>query len=1098
MRTLLLAALTALSLNAMPTLAQTLDLTGSKPAAEAEAKPAAPSLAEQLQQQTEQTATARQQLEERKAQLAQAPKEISEARRALDSLKASPAVDPAKRYARLNVEALDQRLAAQIAELAEWQKQLSAANSLIIAAQTRPERAQAAIGSAQARIQELNTQLKSTREGGKSLGEDQRALLGAEIDTLSLQIELRRQELAGNSLMQDLGKARRDLLAERIARAELETQALQALINEKRRAESEQTVAELSAKAQQAGSDTLLAAESAENLKLSDYLLRATERLNSLNQQNLRTRQQLDTLTQTDQALEEQISVLEGSLLLSKILYQQKLTLPKVQLDKNLADEIADLRLYQFELNQAREAAGNAQTYVDQLLASQPAEQVTPELRAALLELLNTRGELLDRLNRALNSLLNESITLQLNQKQLHDTAKALSATLDEQMFWIPSNKPLDLGWLSSAPQRLERQLASIPWGALLAELGAGLKERPLLFLPLLLSIAVLLWRRPAINAKLDALSRDVGHFRNDSQLHTPLALLLNLLLALPGALFLALCGYLLQMDARGQNLGLGAALYEMAQAWLVFYTAYRMLSPGRVAELHFRWSKPQVAFLRDEIRRLGLVVLALVVVVSIAEQQPANLAEDVLGFVVVMTCYALMSWRMARILRKGPASENAPHGRLALGMLFSALPLLLIVVVGMGYYYSALKLTERLIDTLYLLMIWVALEATLVRSLTIAARRLAYQRALAKRQASEESGNGEALETLEEPGLDIEQVNQQSLRLTRLATFGLFVVALYWVWSDLISVVSYLDNVTLYEFTSGSGATLTTSAMSLNDLIVALAIVVITLVLARNLPGLLEVLVLSRLNLAPGSAYATGTLLSYTLVGTGIVTTLSTLGVSWDKLQWLVAALSVGLGFGLQEIFANFVSGLIILFEKPVRIGDVVTIGNLSGTVSRIRIRATTITDFDHKEIIVPNKTFVTDQLLNWSLSDTVTRVTIRIGVEFGSDLEQVRELLFQAARENPRVLKDPEPQVFFLNFGESRLEHELRLHVRDLGDRNPVIDEINRRVDREFRERGIVIAFRQLDVHLKDRAGREMLLPKSQPATPATAPLVKDPDPS
>ncbi len=1095
-RTLLLAALAALSLNAMPALAQALDITGSKPAAEAEAKPAAPSLAEQIQQQAEQTATARQQLEERRTQLAQAPKEIVDARRALDALKAKPDEDPARRYAGLNVAALDQRLAERIDELAEWQKQLSAANSLIITAQTRPERAQAAIGSAQARIQEINTQLKSGRDGGKSLGDEQRSLLNAELETLGAQIELRRQELAGNSLMQDLGKARRDLLAERIARAELETQALQALINEKRRAESEQTVAELSAKAEQAGSDTLLAAESAENLKLSDYLLRATERLNDLNQQNLRTRQQLDTLTQTDQALEEQISVLEGSLLLSKILYQQKLTLPKVTLDKNLADEIADLRLYQFELNQAREKADNAQSYVDQLLASQPAEQATAELRAALLELLNTRNELLDRLNRTFDALLNESITLQLSQKQLHDTASALSATLDEQMFWIPSNKPLDLSWLASAPQRLERQLASIPWRSLLAELGAGLKERPLLFLPLLLAIAVLLWRRPAINAKLDALSRDVGHFRNDSQLHTPLALLLNLLLALPGALLLALCGYLLQMDARGQNLGLGAALYEMAQAWLVFYTAYRMLSPGRVAELHFRWSKPQVTFLRDELRRLGLVVLTLVVAVSIAEQQPANLADDVLGLLVIIACYALMSWRMARILRKGPASENAPHGRLLLGMLFSVLPLLLIGVVGMGYYYTALKLTERLIDTLYLLMLWVALEATLVRALTIAARRLAYQRALAKRQSSEENGNAET-ETLEEPGLDIEQVNQQSLRLTRLATFGLFVVALYWVWSDLISVVSYLDNVALYEFTSGSGDTLTTSAISLNDLLGALAIVVITLVLARNLPGLLEVAVLSRLNLAPGSAYATGTLLSYTLVGTGIVSTLSTLGVSWDKLQWLVAALSVGLGFGLQEIFANFVSGLIILFEKPVRIGDVVTIGNLSGTVSRIRIRATTITDFDHKEIIVPNKTFVTDQLLNWSLSDTVTRVTIRIGVEFGSDLEQVRELLFQAARENPRVLKDPEPQVFFLNFGESRLEHELRLHVSDLGDRNPVIDEINRRVDREFRERGIVIAFRQLDVHLKDHAGHELLLPKNQPIV-TDGPLIKDPDPS
>ncbi len=589
--------------------------------------------------------------------------------------------------------------------------------------------------------------------------------------------------------------------------------------------------------------------------------------------------------------------------------------------------------------------------------------------------------------------------------------------------------------------------------------------------------IAALLWWRRKIEAKLSSLSEEIGHFRKDSQLHTPLALLLNLLLALPGALFLALCGYLLQMDARGQNYVLGAALYEMAQAWLVFYSAYRMLSPGRVAELHFGWSRPQVAFLRDEIRRLGLIVMALVAVVSVAEHQPARLADDVLGILVVLTCFALMSWRLNRLLLKGPSSQNAPPLRLMIGLLFSVLPIALIVAVGFGYYYTALKLTDRLIDTLYLLMLWVALEATLVRGLTVAARRLAYKRALAKRQAQGDDGS-DTMETQGEPGLDIEQVNQQSLRLTRLTMFGVFLVALYWVWSDLISVVSYLDNITLYEYTTGSGDALTTAAISLNNLLGALLIIAITVTLARNLPGLLEVMVLSKLRLAQGSAYATTTLLSYALAGFGIVTTLSTLGVSWDKLQWLVAALSVGLGFGFQEIFANFISGLIILFERPVRIGDVVTIGNLSGTVSRIRIRATTITDFDRKEIIVPNKTFITGQLINWSLSDTVTRVTVKVGVAYGSDLEKVKELLYKAAQDNPRVLKDPEPQVFFLNFGESTLDHELRIHVRDLGDRNPATDEINRFIDREFTKAGINIAFRQVDVFLKNFAGQQLQL--------------------
>jgi len=1074
LRTLLLSTL---CLFVAPLHAQSLDsLTGTPPAAEGEAKPAL-SLGEQTQRLLQQTETSNKRAEELKALLAQAPKEITEAQRELAKLKASPDEDPAKRYASQSVEALEQRLSARVEELSEWQKQFSAANSMIITAQTRPERAQAQIGTAQTRIQEINNLLKNGRESGKPLSEERRALLDAEIVSLNAQIELRRQELAGNSQLQDLGKARRDLLAERIARAEKETQALQALINEKRRAESEQTVAEFSARVQQAGSDKLLAAESAENLKLSDYLLRATERLNRLNQQNLKTRQQLDTLNQTDQALEEQIAVLEGSLLLSRILYQQKQALPSLQLDKNLADEIADIRLYQFELNQRREAAGNPAAYVEQLLAQQKEEEITPELRRTLMDLATTRSELLDRLNRELDALLNASITLQLNQKQLQDTARALSDTLDEQMFWIPSNKPLDLSWLQGAPQRLKAQLASMPWLSALQELGAGLKERPLFFLPLLLLIAALLWWRNKIDAKLSSLSEQIGHFRNDSQLHTPLALLLNLLLALPGALFLALCGYLLQMDARGQNYVLGAALFEMAQAWLVFYSAYRMLSPGRVAELHFGWSRPQVAFLRDEIRRLGLIVMALVAVVSVAEHQPARLADDVLGILVVLTCFALMSWRLNRLLLKGPSSQNAPPVRLMIGLLFSVLPIALIVAVGFGYYYTALKLTDRLIDTLYLLMIWIVVEAALIRGLTVAARRLAYKRALARRQAMADE-QSDMIEAQREPGLDIEQVNQQSLRLTRLTMFGVFLVALYWVWSDLISVVSYLDNITLYEYTTGSGETLTTAAISLNNLLGALLIIAITVALARNLPGLLEVMVLSKLRLAQGSAYATTTLLSYALAGFGIVATLSTLGVSWDKLQWLVAALSVGLGFGLQEIFANFISGLIILFERPVRIGDVVTIGNLSGTVSRIRIRATTITDFDRKDIIVPNKTFITGQLINWSLSDTVTRVTIKVGVAYGSDLDKVKALLYKAAQDNPRVLKEPEPQVFFLNFGESTLDHELRIHVRDLGDRNPATDEINRFIDREFNKAGISIAFRQVDIFLKNFAGQQLQL--------------------
>lgn len=1052
-------------------------------------------------------ADAEKRLADLKQQLTDAPRLITEAQRELARLKNSAATPAAQRYSGATVPQLEQTLNERSAQLASWQKASADANSLIITAQTRPERAQAEISSNQTRSQQINATLKSGKDTGKPLGAERRDQLNAELAALAAQTQLRRQELAGNSLLQDLGAAQRELLTLRIERIEQEIVDLQSLINGKRREHSEKTVAELSKEAKDASPDSLLAQESARNLKLSDYLLQATDRLNELTQRNLQTKQQQDSLNQADQALEEQISVLKGSLLLSKILYQQKQGLPQVKIDGHLADEIADIRLYQFELNQQRDDMDSPAGYVDRLLANQPPDQVTPELRKQLLELANTRNDLLEQLNRELSAVLNESITLQLNQKDLYSTSQSLRATLDEQMFWIPSNRPLDVSWLKLAPEYLKRQIKVIDWGSALTELGTGLTDRPWVFIPLLMMIGVLLWRRRAIYAKLNALHEDVGHFKRDSQLHTPLALMFNILLALPVSLFLALCGFALQIDARGQNANLGAALLQMAQAWLVFYTAYRILAPGGVAELHFRWEREQVNFLNVQVRRLGLVVLALLAVVTIAEHQPAMLAEDVIGIVVVLTCYALMVLLIGKLLLTGPAKSRSSSLRTLIGLAFTALPACLIVAVGFGYYYTALKLTDRLIDTLYLLVLWLVIEATLIRGLSVAARRLAYQRAVAKRQAQQKE-NQDGAEVIEEPALDIEQVNQQSLRLIRLALLGIFFGALYWVWADLISVFAYLDNITLYQYTSGTGAAAAQMPISLLDVISALIIVVITVVLAANLPGLLEVLILSRLNLAQGTAYATTTLLSYAISGIGIVATLATLGVSWDRLQWLVAALSLGIGFGMQAIFANFISGLILLFERPVRIGDLITIGSVTGTVNRIHIRATHITDGDRKAVIVPNQILLTSQLINWTLTDTITRIVLTFSVARGTDLELVRNLMMQATQENPRVLRDPAPTVQLTTYGASTLDHEVKIYVRDLGDRGPATDELNRRIDQLFREHAInVAAVPKMDVTVSNRDGQELkingalmdtLAPEGpvQPAAPNAA-RPDDPEP-
>lgn len=265
--------------------------------------------------------------------------------------------------------------------------------------------------------------------------------------------------------------------------------------------------------------------------------------------------------------------------------------------------------------------------------------------------------------------------------------------------------------------------------------------------------------------------------------------------------------------------------------------------------------------------------------------------------------------------------------------------------------------------------------------------------------------------------------------------------------------------------------------SITLLNLLIAFIIVAVTYVLIRNLSGLLEAIFFSHIKLSQGTPYTITTLLTYLMIALGAISAFSMLGMSWNKLQWLFTALSVGLGFGMQEIFANFVSGIIILFERPMRIGDTITIGAFSGTVSKIRIRATTLVDFDGKEVIVPNKAFVTERLVNWALSSSATRLIVKVGVAYGSDLEKVKALLLQAALEDDKVLKDPTPRAYFLTFGESTLDHELRVYVEQLGDRNPTLDFLNRRIYELFNQNNIEIAFNQMDVFIKNKDTQEEL---------------------
>ena len=192
-------------------------------------------------------------------------------------------------------------------------------------------------------------------------------------------------------------------------------------------------------------------------------------------------------------------------------------------------------------------------------------------------------------------------------------------------------------------------------------------------------------------------------------------------------------------------------------------------------------------------------------------------------------------------------------------------------------------------------------------------------------------------------------------------------------------------------------------------------------------------------------------------------------LHLDWAQFGWIVAALSFGLGFGLQEVVANFVCGIILLFERPIRVGDYVTVDEVSGTVTRIRMRATAITNRDRKEFIVPNKQFITGTLMNWTLTNKVIRILISVGVAYGSDTRKARQILADIADDHPLILNDPAPFATFDAFADSTLNLTLRCYLPDVETRVVTISELHTEIDERFKKAGIEIAFPQRDLHVR-----------------------------
>jgi small-conductance mechanosensitive channel len=225
---------------------------------------------------------------------------------------------------------------------------------------------------------------------------------------------------------------------------------------------------------------------------------------------------------------------------------------------------------------------------------------------------------------------------------------------------------------------------------------------------------------------------------------------------------------------------------------------------------------------------------------------------------------------------------------------------------------------------------------------------------------------------------------------------------------------------------------------------------------------------ILPRLHMQQGVPFALTTFTRYAIIAVGFVAAVSVLGVPLDRVTIVLSALGVGIGFGLQNLVNNFVSGFVLLTERPIRLRDKVEIDNILGNVSSIGIRASTIRTFDGAEVIVPNGDLISGRVINWTLAARQQRVTIPLGVAYGTDPNKVLGILRKVAEANEKVFKNPTPLALFRGFGDSSLDFELRIFM-DPSDVLDVPSAVHVAINDALKEAGIEIPFPQRDVHLK-----------------------------
>ncbi|WP_305908800.1 mechanosensitive ion channel domain-containing protein [Methylomarinum sp. Ch1-1] len=843
------------------------------------------------------------------------------------------------------------------------------------------------------------------------------------------------------------------------------------------------------------GKHPLIQEATRENIRYNRLLQETNEKLEKYLDQRNEIEQRYKQLENDFQSAEQKINLAGLSPALGNLLREQRRNLPLSKDFQNTFDkiqkEIALVSLELFQLDEIKKSLADMDKTIQARMSEAVAGDIDDaerlKIRTELRLLLNDQKELVFRLSSVYSNYSRTLADVDFALHQLVRLGEKFSHYLDQRLLWVPSAPVIDQHYLVEIAESLLWLTDIDRWRQLAVDIETSVKVSPVLALLGVVAVSIALWLRKKIKVNLQSLLENSSRPYVDRFSFTFSGLAYVFLLALPLPLLVAWMGWLLLSHEPAETFSHAVAhgLLAAAVPLLLIQFFYRLFKPKGVVQSLFYWHEHSIQLLHGQLKWIRFVVIPVIFLIGIFSDNVYSEQSYSLGRMVLIIGMLALAYMLHRLahpvhgLAKDYYRENSDDWAYRLryvwyGCLVLA-PLSIIGFAIVGYYQSALELQHKMVIMLRLLFFAALLHEIVMRWMVLTNRQLALKNVRQKRkQQQEQMGDKDKAEASaasleEEPLLDIPKINEQSRKLLQAAIIAIILVGGWLTLSDILPALSIFEQVVLWHHQGVVDGQETLLPVTLVNVFICCLYLLLMMVFVNNFPGLLDLLCAGRYRMTAGSRYALIQLTRYTVVTITFIAVANELGGSWSQVQWLVAAVSVGLGFGLQEIFANMVSGIILLFERPIRVGDTVTVGDISGKVCRIQMRATTIIDWDQKELVVPNKIFITDKLINWTLTDTVTRVVIPIGIAYGSDEEQVIYILKQVVSESALVLKDPGPQVFFVGFGDSSLDFSVRVYVRDISDILPVTDDVHRRVRRAFKEHDIEIPFPQRDLHIR-----------------------------